>query len=117
MSQPIRIPAATLRCAAVLGLGAVLLTGALAGPALADNDNRNRAANEHRQEQARHEQVRQEQARQHAVQARGREQHRYDDYYRRPDVYYSAPPVVYQPQGYAVQPGASLNFNFPLVIR
>jgi hypothetical protein len=40
-----------------------------------------------------------------------------EGYYHRPDVYYSAPPVVYPPTGYYQQPGVSLNFAFPLVIR
>ena len=40
-----------------------------------------------------------------------------DGYYHRPDVYYSAPPVISPPMGYYQQPGASLNFTFPLVIR
>jgi len=30
------------------------------------------------------------------------------------DGYYGAPPVVYAPPMYYQQPGASLNFNFPL---
>jgi len=32
-------------------------------------------------------------------------------------MYYSAPPVIYQPPTYYQQPGAMLNFVFPLVIR
>ena len=43
--------------------------------------------------------------------------HRYGGYYRSPDVYYPPPPVIYQPYGYYQQPGASLNFHFPLRFR
>jgi hypothetical protein len=96
----------TLRLAAFAGLTAATFTGTLAGPAFADNDrdNQNKRWNESRQEQANQRAWQQE---------RWREAHRYDNYYRQPDVYYTAPPVVYQPQGYYQQPAASLNFNFP----
>jgi hypothetical protein len=102
-----RLPTSTLRLAVFAGLTAVALAGTLAGPAYADDDhgNQNKRWNESRQEQAHQKAVQQ---------AQWREAHRNDGYYRQPDVYYSAPPVVYQPQGYYQQPGASLNFNFPL---
>jgi hypothetical protein len=99
------LPAATLRLAVFFGLAAATLTGTLAYPAYADDhDNRNRQWNESQREHARQQAWQQE---------RWREAHRYNDYYRQPDVYYSAPPVVYQPPGYYQQPGASLNFSFP----
>ena len=41
--------------------------------------------------------------------------HRYDGYYRQPDVYYTAPPVIYPPAGYYQQPGVSLNFSLPFI--
>ena len=43
------------------------------------------------------------------------DEHRYDGYYRQPNVYYTAPPVIYPPAGYYQQPGVSLNFNIPLI--
>jgi hypothetical protein len=46
-----------------------------------------------------------------------RHEHWREGYRHRPDVYYSAPPVVYPPYGYYQAPAASLNFNFPLIIR
>ncbi len=46
-----------------------------------------------------------------------RGEHRYGGYYRSPGNYYAPPPVIYQPYGYYQQPGASLNFNFPLRFR
>ncbi|HXA25973.1 MAG TPA: hypothetical protein VNW90_27140 [Acetobacteraceae bacterium] len=90
---------ATLRLVAFFGLAAAILTGSLAGPAYADDqDNRNRQWNGSRQEHA-HQQVHQ--------QEHWQEQHRYQEYYRQPNVYYSAPPVVYQP------PGATIYLSVP----
>lgn len=43
-----------------------------------------------------------------------RGEHYYGGYHRGPTVYYPPPPIVYQPYGYYQQPGAALNFNFPL---
>jgi len=93
------------RTALFAACAAVALTGALATPALADNDHgyQNRNWNQSHQEQARQRAWQQQ---------RWQEAHRYDGYYRQPNVYYTAPPVVYQPQGYYQQPAASLNFNF-----
>jgi len=112
MTHPIgvRRPTCTLRVALVFGLAAATLTGMLAGPAHAENDQAQ--SQNHRGNQGR------EQGRQHAVQqGHWQDQHRNYDTYRGPDVYYSAPPVIYQPPSYYEQPGATLNFVFPLVIR
>lgn len=116
------LPAAMLRHAAVLVVATATMTGSLALPAFADNDrdDQNRGWNQSHRQQDRQLTLQQErqrawqQERQRAwQQARWREAHRYDGYYRQPDVYYNAPPVVYQPPGYYQQPGTSLNFNFP----
>jgi hypothetical protein len=84
---------------------AIALAGVLATPAFADKDHdyQNKGWDHSHQEQA-HQRAWQQQ---HWPEA-----HRYDGYYRQPNVYYTAPPVVYQPQGYYQQPGALLNFNF-----
>jgi len=96
----------TLRFMVAFGLAAATLTGALAGPAYAENyqhQNQNHRGNEANQGWTR----------------RGPPPQRYDygNYYRRPDVYYSAPPIVVAPPYYYEQPTPSLNFVFPLVIR
>jgi len=108
------------RLAVLVALAAAALTGTLATPAFADNDDWNNGSNQSRQQQSRQQQWRQQQARQEearqraAQQERWREAHHYNRYYRQPDVYYTAPPVVYQPPGYYQQSGPSLNLNFPL---
>jgi Ni/Co efflux regulator RcnB len=113
------------RFAVLVALAAATLTGTLVTPAFADNDDWNNGWNQSRQQQSRQQQWRQQQWRQEqareaqarqraAQQERWREAHRYNRYYRQPDVYYTAPPVVYQPPGYYQQSGPSLNLNFPL---
>jgi hypothetical protein len=46
-------------------------------------------------------------------QERGRQNEHLRDEHR-VDGYYSAPPIIYAPPRYYEQPGASLNFSFPL---
>jgi hypothetical protein len=106
MTNRIRVRTAP-RLAVFFVLAAATLSGMLATPAFADNDydNRNNGWNQSRQQQARQRAWQQE---------RWREAHRYNRYYRQPDVYYTAPPVVYQPPGYYQQSGPSINLNFPL---
>jgi hypothetical protein len=87
-----------LRLVVFFALGAVTLTGSLAGPAYADD----REWNGSRQEHA-HQQVQQQEHR--------REQHQYQGYYRQPNVYYSAPPVVYQPRGASIYLGVPYFYN------
>ena len=79
------LPFSALRLAVFCGLTAATLTGALAVPAYADNDDHgNRNTHWHEG---------------------WREQPHYG-YYGQPNVYYTAPPVVYAP------PVASFNFMF-----
>lgn len=107
------IPGSALRLAVFCGLAAAALSGTLASPAYADNDdghgNQNKQRNEPRQRQQAHQQNWQ--------QAHGQEQHRYYDNDRQPDVYYTAPPVIYPPPGYYQQPGASLTLSVPFFYR
>lgn len=96
-----RLPSVTPRLALFFSLAAATLTGALATPAYADDHDRgDRRWNDSQRQRA-------------WQQERWRETHRYDNYYRRPDVYYSAPPVVYAPPAYYQQATPSLNFSFP----
>ena len=114
MTHPIgvRLPTCTLRLALVFGLAAATLTGMLAGPAHAENEQAQSPSQNHRGNDWR------QQGRPHAVQREHwQDQHWNNGTYRGPDVYYSAPPVIYQPPRYYEQPGATLNFVFPLVIR
>jgi Ni/Co efflux regulator RcnB len=97
---------------AAFGLAAIGLTGFAVVPAFADDhDNRRANWNEGRDRQLNHgNEWRREQERQRErilAQERWREAHRYDRYYRRPDVYYAAPPPVYQ------SPDATMHFTFP----
>jgi hypothetical protein len=97
--QMVNQASATLRLVLFAGLGAAGLTGSIAAPAHANNqENGDRQWNGSRQEHP-HQQVQQQQ--------HWQEQHRYQGYYRQPNVYYSAPPVVYQP------PGASIYLGIP----
>jgi hypothetical protein len=90
-----RITASATRIAALLGLSTAAMIGILATPAYADNDHDNGHGNGNWNR--------------HWNQPRPVE-HRYNGYYRQPDVYYSAPPVVYQP--YYQAPAPLLNLNF-----
>jgi hypothetical protein len=96
-----RCPGPTFRLAVFCGLAAAALSGTLACPAYADNENdhRNKHWNESRQAQAHQ---------QNWQRAQWQEQR-----YRQPDVYYTAPPVVYPPPGYYQQPGPSFTFSIP----
>ena len=76
-------------------LGAVTLGSLAATPARAEGPDRNRFEGRGQW---------QERGRQNE---HWRQEHRYNGYY-------SAPPVIYVEPNYYRQPGASLNFNFPL---
>ena len=84
------------RIVTIAVLGVAVLFGSLSGPAYADgNDNHRGDGRGYQQDRGR-------------PNERWRPQDRYDGYY-------SAPPVIYAPPAYYYQqPGASLNFSFPL---
>lgn len=84
-----------IRGALCCALGALVLATAMPGPARADGD-------EHHGRQGRGSWEERGRSNEH-----WREEHRFNGYY-------SAPPVVYVEPYYYRQPGASLNFNFPL---
>jgi len=94
------------RPAMLLGLAAAIVAGLIGFSAQAEQDPYHGKP----QEQA-HRDVHAQAARQEHE----KYEHRYDGYYRQPNVYYTAPPVIYPPTGYYEQPGVSLNLNFPFI--
>ena len=83
------------RLAAAFVLAAAALAGPLSVPAFADGPDAYRFEGQGRWQER----------------GRANEHWRYENRY---NGYYSAPPIIYTPPGYYQQPGASLNFNFPL---